>query len=96
MNAFKNFFVYTLFFFVLTLHAQKPSKKDEDSKKSLDSLTQKMSKQEGLIISYRKKDKLFLEISESLLNKDLLMVTRFTQLPGNYQAYINAGSKTSE
>lgn len=96
MNALKKISVFVLFFLILTLHAQKPSKKDEDSKKPLDSLTQKMSKQEGLITSYRKKDKLFFEISESLLNKDLLMVTRFAQLPGNYQAYINAGSKTSE
>ncbi|MDC3218491.1 zinc-dependent metalloprotease, partial [Flavobacteriaceae bacterium] len=32
----------------------------------------------------------------SLLEKDLLMVTRFVQLPANYQAYINAGSKTSQ
>jgi len=38
----------------------------------------------------------FLELSDSLLEKDLLMVTRFVQLPANYQAYINAGSKTSQ
>ena len=40
--------------------------------------------------------KIFFELSDSLLEKDLLMVTRFVQLPSNYQAYINAGSKTSQ
>ncbi|MDO7575411.1 MAG: zinc-dependent metalloprotease, partial [Flavobacteriaceae bacterium] len=46
--------------------------------------------------TYQEDDNVFLELSDSLLEKDLLMVTRFVQLPANYQAYINAGSKTSQ
>ena len=49
-----------------------------------------------MITSYFKKDKLLFEIDKNILEKDLLMVTRFVQFPANYQAYQNAGSKTSE
>jgi PhoPQ-activated pathogenicity-related protein len=68
----------------------------ENAKKSIDSLTQDLKKQEGLITSYVKDNKIYFEIGSDLLDKDLLMVTRFVQFPANFQAYQNAGSKTSE
>ena len=68
----------------------------ENVAKTIDSLTQNFKKQEGLIISYQKENKIFFEINKDLLEKDLLMVTRFVQFPANFQAYQNAGSKTSE
>ena len=67
-----------------------------DQSKSIDSLTKDIDKQKGMITSYFKKDKLLFEIDKNILEKDLLMVTRFVQFPANYQAYQNAGSKTSE
>ena len=70
--------------------------KKESTLKPIDSLTQKMQKHSGLITSYHEDDKVYFELSDSLLEKDLLMVTRFVQLPSNYQAYINAGSKTGQ
>ena len=70
--------------------------KNENKLKPIDSLTKKMTKHSGLITTYKEDDNVFLELSDSLLEKDLLMVTRFVQLPANYQAYINAGSKTSQ
>ena len=76
------------------INAQKNEK--EVPIKSIDSLTLKMSKQEGLITTYQKESKVFFEISKELLDEDLLMVTRFVRLPANYQAYLNAGSKTSQ
>ena len=76
------------------INAQKNEK--EVPIKSIDSLTLKMSKQEGLITTYQKESKVFFEISKELLDQDLLMVTRFVRLPANYQAYLNAGSKTSQ
>ena len=85
-----------LFFLLLQgslIIAQKPKK---EIPKSIDSLTLKMSKKEGLITTYQKESKVFFEISKELLDKDLLMVTRFVRLPANYQAYLNAGSKTSQ
>ena len=79
-----------------TSHINAQKNKKEVPIKSIDSLTLKMSKQEGLITTYQKESKVFFEISKELLDKDLLMVTRFARLPANYQAYLNAGSKTSQ
>ena len=79
-----------------TSHINAQKNKKEVPIKSIDSLTFKMSKQEGLITTYQKESKVFFEISKELLDKDLLMVTRFARLPANYQAYLNAGSKTSQ
>ena len=70
--------------------------KDEDERKSIDSLTIGLTKKKGLITSYQKEDKIFFEIDNDLLSKDLLMVTRFVKFPANFQAYQNAGSKASE
>lgn len=70
--------------------------KDEDERKSIDSLTIGLTKKKGVITSYQKEDKIFFEIDNELLSKDLLMVTRFVKFPANFQAYQNAGSKTSE
>ena len=95
MITLKKIGIFCLFFIGITIQAQKSSKKD-DALKPIDSLTKKMIKQEGLITAYRKENEIFFEIPTSLLNKDLLMVTRFVKLPRNYQAYVNAGSKTSE
>ena len=79
-----------------TSHINAQKNKKEVPIKSIDSLTLKMSKQEGLITTYQKESKVFFEISKELLDEDLLMVTRFVRLPANYQAYLNAGSKTSQ
>lgn len=70
--------------------------KDEDERKSIDSLTIGLTKKKGIITSYQKEDKIFFEIDNDLLSKDLLMVTRFVKFPANFQAYQNAGSKASE
>ena len=66
------------------------------NKLSIDSITVQMKKSEGLINTFLKNDKLYFEINNTLLNKELLMVTRFSQFPGDYSSYINAGSKTAE
>ena len=63
---------------------------------SIDSLTNKMNKSEGFINTYLNENKLYLEIKKEVLDKELLMVTRYSKLPANYSGYINAGSKTAE
>ncbi len=83
------FILFSLFSF-----SQKKTKKEKP--KTIDSLTKEMSVQKGLITTFFNDNKLFFEIHDSILNIDLLMVTRFVKLPENYSAYINAGSKTSE
>lgn len=84
-------FLLVCFGFTQLYAQQKPT-----PKKSIDSLTVEMTKDPGLITTYFADDKLFFEIPDSLLQKDLLMVTRFVQLPNGYSAYTIAGTKTSE
>ncbi len=56
-----------------------------------------MVRQKGIITTYlNEENKLFFEVDDAVLNKDLLVVTRIAQLPANYSAYLNAGSKTAE
>ena len=71
--------------------------KAKDALKPLDTIVKGYQKSEGFISTYLSEDeKLFFAIDSTLLNKDILVVTRFAQLPGNYSAYVNAGSKTAE
>ena len=65
-------------------------------KKSVDSLTKSMTISKGIINSFTDNNKLFFEIPNDLLNKEILVVTRLAQVPSGYSPYINAGSKTSE
>ncbi len=71
-------------------HAQKKAEQD------LSTTLKQLPKSKGLITTYYDEDKLYFELTEEVLEKDLLMVTRLKQLPPNYSAYRNAGSKTSE
>ncbi|MDG2235887.1 MAG: zinc-dependent metalloprotease, partial [Flavobacteriaceae bacterium] len=89
------YFLILLLCFTNLIIAQN-NDKDEDERKSIDSLTIGLTKKKGVITSYQKEDKIFFEIDNDLLSKDLLMVTRFVKFPANFQAYQNAGSKASE
>ncbi|MDB9822041.1 DUF5118 domain-containing protein, partial [Flavobacteriaceae bacterium] len=82
---------------VLSLSVTAQKKEKSNQLKSIDSLTTKMAQKRGIITTYlNEENKLFFEMDESVLNKDLLVVTRIAQLPANYSAYLNAGSKTAE
>ncbi|MDB2673065.1 zinc-dependent metalloprotease [Flavobacteriaceae bacterium] len=82
---------------VLSLSVTAQKKEKSTQLKSIDSLTTKMVQKRGIITTYlNEENKLFFEMDESVLNKDLLVVTRIAQLPANYSAYLNAGSKTAE
>ena len=73
------------------------SAQKNNEKNTIDSLTTKMTVSKGLINTYtNEENKLYFEVSEKLLGKDLMVVTRLAQLPGNYAGYLNAGSKTAE
>lgn len=66
--------------------------------KPIDSLITDHQVSKGMISTYFKpeKGKLLLAIHDSVLERPLLMVTRYVKLPSNYSAYRNAGSKTAE
>ena len=82
-----------LFILILALGYTSTAQKEDEK---IDSLLQSMTEKKGLITTYLDKDKLFFSLDESILNKDLLMVTRLKKLPTDYYPYRNAGSKTSE
>lgn len=87
-------YLFTLLF-SLSLQAQKKSKKND--LKAIDSLTKYMIAQKGLITTHlNEENTLYFELNKNLLEKDILVVTRFAQLPANYSAYLNAGSKTAQ
>ena len=92
----KQFLTY-LFTLAVILSLQAQKKKKDNGLKPLDSLTKEMVAKKGLITTYlNEENKLFFELSQELLGKELLVVTRFAQLPANYSAYLNAGSKTAQ
>lgn len=87
-------FLYISLLVSLVLFGQK---KDNSTIRNIDSLTKDMRKSIGLITTYSNEENtLYFEISDSLLNKEILMVTRFAQIPGDFIQSINAGKKTAE
>jgi len=87
--------ILLLLFIPLVSFGQK--EKISSHSKTIDSLTIDMIANKGLISTYQNiKNQLYFEISDTLLKKNLLVVTRFAQLPANYSGYLNAGSKTAE
>ena len=69
----------------------------QTGKDSIPELTKEMTLSSGILDTYLSADgKLFFTVDRELLDKDLLMVTRIAQIPANYSAYSNAGSKTAE
>jgi len=95
-------FKYFLFALALCLPfgavAQKKGSDDKATKtKSIASVTEKMTADPGMLTTYvSDEQKLYFELHDSLLGQPLLMVTRLAQLPGNFSAYTNAGSKTAQ
>ena len=87
----KSIFIRLLFISSSILFGQQTK-----NKLTKDTLTLNMNKSQGFINTYLNENKLYLEIKKEVLNKELLMVTRFSKLPSNYSGYINAGTKTAE
>jgi hypothetical protein len=85
----RNTFTFALIAFTFFVHAQK---------KPIDSLTIDYTADKGILTTYfnPEKGKLLLALTDSVLEKPFLMVSRYVKLPTNYSAYRNAGSKTAE
>ncbi len=75
-----------------------PPKNNGDPIKDYDKvITKDAVTDEGLFKVHKIKDKYFFEIPDSLLNKDMLLVSRISKLPsGLGGGYVNAGSETNE
>ncbi|MEZ4803202.1 MAG: zinc-dependent metalloprotease [Gelidibacter sp.] len=75
-----------------------PPKKNDVAIKPYDEvITKDAITDEGLFKVHKLKEKYFFEIPDSLLNKDMLLVSRIAKLPsGLGGGYTNAGSETNE
>lgn len=80
------------------VEAPVPEKKKEEAIKPYDKvITKEAVTDEGLFKIHKIKDKYYFEIQDSLLNKDMLLVSRMSKLPSNLGGgYVNAGSKANE
>jgi len=82
---------------IMPANAQKNEKDKEETKKDMASLVKGMREAQGLINTYfNEEGTLYFHIPATVLSQDLLMVSRYVQIPANFNAYSNAGSKTSE
>lgn len=79
------------------VEAPAPEKKKEEAIKPYDKvITKEAVTDDGLFKVHKIKDKYYFEIQDSLLNKDMLLVSRISKLPSNLGGgYVNAGSKTN-
>ncbi|RXG18416.1 putative protein DUF5118 [Leeuwenhoekiella aestuarii] len=81
--------------------SSKNSEKSEAKKSKFKSyneiITDDAESDPGLFTTHRIDDKLYLEIPDSLLGKDMLLVSRIAKVPAGYGGgYVNAGSKVNE
>jgi hypothetical protein len=75
-----------------------PPKKKENGIKSYEEVvTKEAITDEGLFKIHKIKEKYYFEVPDSLLNKDMLLVSRIAKLPSDFGGgYTNAGSETNE
>ena len=59
-------------------------------------ITDEAASQEGLFGVHEVGDKLYFEIPDSLMSREILSVSRIAQTPADLSPFINAGSKTAE
>lgn len=73
-----------------------PSQKKEGIKSYKDFIKSDAVLDEGLFELISQDDKLFYSIPDSLLDRDMLMVSRIAEVPTDYYGFFSAGSKTAE
>lgn len=84
-------------FLVFAQDKDKGVEKDKDEPKSISDIVGKdVIKDEGLFTIYHSNDKVYFEVPDSMLNTDMLLVSRIAKVPSNLSPYINAGSKVGE
>lgn len=80
--------------------AGEASSKSENSEKKSPYekiVTSSTESDDGLFLVHRNDDKVYYEIPDSLLGREMLWISRIAALPANYGGgYVNAGSKTNE
>ncbi|RNC85542.1 MAG: DUF5117 domain-containing protein [Balneola sp.] len=65
-------------------------------KKFSDVIKKTADKDEGLFTIYQQEDKLYYEIPDSLLGRDMLLVSRVADVPAGFFGFFSSGAKTAE
>ena len=83
---------------VVDTTASTPSSSDStDSESDYDKIVSDETKSDdGLFTTHRNEDKIYFEIPDSLLGRDMLLISRISKIPANISGFMNAGSKTGE
>ena len=79
--------------------AEEPSKKETDDTpfKAYDKvITSNAVSDDGLFLLHQVKDDWFFEIPDSLLEREILWISRIAQTPANLSPFINGGTKVGE
>ncbi|UII23926.1 zinc-dependent metalloprotease [Fulvivirga ligni] len=81
--------------------SKKASQASEGTKKEKSAyekiITKGTESDAGLFTVHRKDDKVYYEIPDSLLEKDMLLISRISKIGANFNSgYVNAGTKTGE
>ncbi|MEL7145108.1 MAG: zinc-dependent metalloprotease [Bacteroidota bacterium] len=80
-----------------TAEAPRKSKPKNGMKPYKQVITKEAKSDDGLFTTHRVDSKLYYEIPKSMLDRDMLWVTRIAKLPSNFGGgFSNAGSKTNE
>lgn len=98
MKLLHTLYILSLLFIPFSLLSQdKDSDEKEDSPKHISDIINDGAKSDdGLFTTHQVEEKLYFEIPDSLLEEDILLVTRIVKIPSNLSPYINAGSKTGQ
>ena len=76
-----------------SLSPEKPAETTSDYEKIV---TDETDTDEGLFTTHRNEEKVYFEIPDSLLGRDMLLISRISKIPANISGFMNAGSKTGE
>lgn len=108
-NHFTNILSILLFSFLIAsgcTSTQKTAKKSTQPNRSVSSadgmkpyskiITDKAKTDEGLFDVHWVDNKLYYEIPDSLLNREMLLVSRIAEVPTDYFGFFSGGSKTAE
>ena len=72
------------------------SEQGDSVKAYADVITDAAVSDDGLFLLHTVGDKLYYEIPDSLMGRDMLLISRIAQTPANMSGFINAGSKVAE
>lgn len=93
----RGYSLVVLFLIISCVAFSQNDKKEEKDTVNIENFFDKdVLADEGIFDVYQDEEKFYFAIPNSLLEKDILLVTRIAEIPSNLSPYLNAGSKMGE